>query len=557
MKEAYTDCMSTSHWPSEALKRFAPVLAAVLVAATLAACARSGTATTSVNPNNLRIIVPIDLTTLNPILAQNQVESSVDGLIFSKLVTLDTHAKQIPDLAAVVPTLQNGGISKNGLTITYHLRHGVTWQDGTPFTSHDVKFTWQAIMNPNNNVVSRKGFQDVASIDTPDPYTVVLHMKHVYPPEIDYFFGESDSPMDVLPAHLLAQYPNLNQVPFNAAPVGTGPYRFARWLRGDEIVLEANPNYFRGAPHIAQLTILIVPDQNTASTLLQSGEADVEFEVTTVAYHTLVMDPRLVGSIPPGPSYDAILFNTQRAPLTDAAVRRALVYAIDDKSIMRDTEYNLVYPAVADLTRFSWAYDPRLHPTPYDPAKAAATLDADGWHVGAGGIREKNGTPLSLQLVYGQGSAAAQDIVEEVQQMLRKVGVAVQLKSYAYAELYAAAENGGILNGGKFDMTLYAWISGADPDNSSNWTCGAIPPNGNNVSRYCSPAMDAAQHLALSTFDHSVRKRAYATIESLLLQDAPAAFLFDAPMRYIYVPQLKNFTPNGISEGWNAQEWQL
>ena len=141
--------------------------------------------------------------------------------------------------------------------------------------------------------------------------------------------------------------------------------------------------------------------------------------------------------------------------------------------------------------------------------------------------------------------------------MLRKIGVAVQLKSYSYATLYAAAESGGILNSGKFDMTLYSWISGTDPDTSSQWTCAATPPSVNNISRYCSAQMDAAQALALSTFDRAARKRAYARVESLLLQDAPAIFLFDAPMRYVRTPQLKNFESNGISEGWNAQQWQL
>ncbi len=543
------------------ISRWHRALAALLVAASLSACSQTngggGGSSSSANDRDLRIIVPIDLTTLNPILAQNQIEASVDGLIFSKLVSLDAHGNEIPDLAAVVPTPENGGVSKNGLTITYHLRHNVKWHDGAPFTSRDVKFTWQAIMNPRNNVVSRVGFNEVASVDTPDPYTVVVHLKRVYPPEIDFFFGESDSPVGVLPAHLLAQYSSLNEVPFDADPVGTGPYRFARWERGDRIVLDANRQYFLGAPHIARLTILIVPDQNTSTTLLQSNGADVQFEVTSAGYHALVQNPQLVGEIPNGPAYEALIFNTSRPPLNDVNVRRALVYAVDARAIMRDTEYNTVKPAVADLTPFSWAFDPALHATPYDPAKAAALLDADGWRVGAGGMREKNGRELSLQLVYGQGSQSAEDTVEEVQQMLRKVGVSVQLKSYSYVNLYESAEAGGILYSGKFDMTLYAWISGADPDNSSQWTCAAIPPAGNNVSHYCSPAMDAAQRLALSTFDRTVRKRAYARVESLLLEDAPAAFLFDAPMRYIYRPQLKNFIPNGISEGWNAQEWQL
>lgn len=534
--------------------RAASLLAAIALC--FSGCSQT---TTGSGPNgsNLRIAIPIDPTNLNPILTQNQVESSIDGLIFDELVTLDDRGNEVPDLAAVVPTLNNGGISKNGLTITYHLRHNVRWHDGAPFTSADVKFTWHAIMSDANNVVSRRGYDEIASIDTPDRYTVVMHMKKVFPPAIDTIFGESDSPYRILPAHLLARYPNINQVPFNAAPVGTGPYRFARWERGDRIVLEANPDYFRGAPHIAQLTLLIITDQNTIETELRSHQADLALEVTAAGYHSMTSDPSLVGQLVPAPSWYAIVFNTSRVPLNDVRVRHALALAVDSHRIARDNTYGTGTVGNADLTPFSWAYDKALPPAPYDPAQAAALLDAAGWRLGPNGMRQRNGVPLSLQLVYGQGSETARNTVEEVQQMLRKIGVDVQLKSYDYAVLYAAAESGGILNSGKFDMTMYAWISGTDPDNSSMWMCSTIPPKGNDVSRYCSPQMDAAQQLALSTFDRSARKAAYARVESLLLQDAPAAFLYDAPQRYVRIPQLRNFKPNGISEGWNAYEWQL
>ena len=139
--------------------------------------------------------------------------------------------------------------------------------------------------------------------------------------------------------------------------------------------------------------------------------------------------------------------------------------------------------------------------------------------------------------------------------MYKPLGVDVQLKSYDYAVLYAAAQSGGILNGGKFDLAMYAWIAGGDPDNASQFLCSAIPPNGNNVERYCSPEMDALQKQALSTFDRDVRKAVYAKIESLILRDAPGAFLYYQAQRYAHIPELQNFAPNGISEGWNAQEW--
>ena len=500
--------------------------------------------------------LPINPTQLNPILSQNSIESFTAGLIFDELVSLDASGRDVPDLAAVVPTLENGGISKDGLTITYHLRHGVRWHDGAPFDSGDVKFTWQAIMNPRNNVVSRRGYDQVASVETPDPFTVVFHMKRFFAPAVDTIFGESDTPYRILPRHLLARYPDLNQVAFNSAPVGTGPYRFVRWLRGDRIVLAANPAYFRGVPKIATLVLKIIPDDNTTEAQIRTGEVGLALEITSNVYH------RLQGSgattlLSPAPSYTAFLYNLQRPPLNDVRVRHALTLAMDRGTITRNITFGTGALASADLSPFYWAFDKTLAPVPYDPAQAKALLDAAGWHPGPDGVRVKNGARLSLLLVYGQGSELARNATLAVQQDLRPVGVEVELKSFSYASLYAAAQSGGILNGGKFDIAVYSWISGADPDDSSQWMCAMIPPAGNNVSRYCSPEMDAAQRQALSTFDRTARKAAYARIESLLVRDAPGAFFYYRPLAYAYAPRLHHFQPNGISEGWNAQDWTL
>ncbi len=534
--------------------RTACLLAAALVCtAATSACSRQGAETSPSGP--LRIALPINPQTLNPILEQNTVESFADSLMFDELVTQDAQHHQIPDLAATVPTLANGGISKDGLTITYHLRHGVRWQDGAPFTSRDVKFSWQAMMNPANNVLSRRGYDQVASIDTPDDYTVVMHMKRLFAPAIDTIFGESDTPFGILPAHLLARYPNVNQIPFNASPVGTGPYRFARWLRGDRILLTANKDYFRGAPSIDRLTLAIVLDGNTTGAQVRSHEIDLALEITGTTYRDLANAPGVVRQLAEAPVYTAILFNEKRPPLDDVRVRRALVEGIDRAAVTRDDSYGTGTLAVADLSPYYWAYDASLKPIPYDPAAAKALLDAAGWVPGPDGVRRKNGARLSLQLVYGQGSELSRTIVQQVQQMVKPLGVELELKSYDFATLYATAEAGGIYNSGKFDLAMYSWVSGSDPDNSSQWSCDEFPPAGNDISRYCSPEMDAAQRLALSTFDRSVRKRAYATIERLLLRDAVGAFFYYAPLRYARIPALRNFEPNGVSEGWNAQEW--
>ncbi|HYL27027.1 MAG TPA: peptide ABC transporter substrate-binding protein, partial [Candidatus Nitrosotalea sp.] len=369
-------------------------------------------------------------------------------------------------------------------------------------------------------------------------------------------FAESDTPIRVLPAHLLASYPDLNHAPFNAAPVGTGPYSFARWLRGDRIVLRANPAYFRGAPALKELTLAIIPDDQTTTAQLKSHEADLGIEISAAVYRDVNGASGVTRQLAEAPAYTAIIFNVRRSPLDDVRVRRALVLGMDRATLVRDDTYGTGRLAVGDLAPYYWAFDSALPPTPYDLPGAKALLDAAGWRTGPDGVRVRDGTRLTLVLVYGAGSQTARTIATQVQQMYRALGVDLQLKGYDYATLYAAAESGGILNGGKFDLSMYAWISGSDPDDSSQWACNMIPPAGNNIARYCSPEMEAAQRLALSTFDRGVRKRAYSRIQSLLLRDAPAAFIYYQALRYAHAGDLQNFAPNGISEGWNAQEWR-
>ncbi|MEO9263202.1 MAG: peptide ABC transporter substrate-binding protein, partial [Candidatus Baltobacteraceae bacterium] len=434
--------------------------AAFLVASFLVcACTKGGG---NIATDRLSIALPINPTQLNGILAQNSSENFVDGLIYSLLVTIDENGNQVPDLAEAVPTQRNGGISKNGLTVTYHLRKNVKWHDGVPFTSKDVQFTWAAIMNPQNNVISRHGFDQVASVQTPDDFTVVFHMKRAFPPMTNIVFGEGDTVLRILPQHLLAKYSSLNQIPFNSAPVGTGPYKFARWERGAQIVLAANEEYFKGAPAIKQLNLKIVLDTNTTQSQLRSHESQLGIEITAPTYAQLANASGLTRQLVPSPAYESVLLNTARPPLDDVRVRRAIGLAIDRRSLIETDTHGIGTLAVADLSPFyRSAFDPGLKPLPYDPTQARQLLEAAGWKPGADGIRVKNGQRLSLQFVYGQGSDSGRNASVEIQQMLKPVGIDMQFKSYDYATLFATAQAGGILQGGKFDMSFYAWIAGA------------------------------------------------------------------------------------------------
>ena len=191
--------------------------------------------------------------TLNPIIGSLAVESDLDQFLFSGLTRYDEHGNQIPDLAERVPTHANGDISADARTITYHLVHNARWHDGVPVTSADVAFTFDALRSPKNNVVVTEPYAEIARVETPDAYTVRIIMTRTWAPAIDGFSDRSGGA--IVPAHLLKSLSDVNHADFNAAPVGSGPYKFVAWHRGSTIELEADPNYFRGAPKIARIDI--------------------------------------------------------------------------------------------------------------------------------------------------------------------------------------------------------------------------------------------------------------------------------------------------------------
>lgn len=539
-------------------KRVVSALLCLLVAA--AGCSKSGVTTGRTRPAGvLRVSLYAEPTSLNPLLPTNTAENFVDSLAFDGLVTVDTHGNDVPDLAAVVPTLANGGISKDGLSVTYHLRHNVKWQDGTPFDSGDVKFSWQAVMNPANNVVERRGYDQVRSVDTPDAYTVVFHLKQPFAPFVDTVFGESDDPFRVIPKHLLAQYPNINQVPYNQQPIGTGPFKVARWIHGDRIELVANPTYFRGAPKLSQIVVYMVPDGNTSEAQLRSHDTDLVIDIPTPNLQNLRRTPAngVTTMLAAGPSYNSLVLNLSHPPLDDLRVRQAIAYAIDNKRIIASLTYGTAIPASADLSDFYWAYTKDVPHYDYDPKRAEALLDSAGWVRGASGIRSKNGKELSLQLVYGQGNGTARSMGVLVQSDLKAVGIDVPIKTYTYEMLYATNAMGGILNSGKFDLGQYSWIAGADPDDSSGWMCSMVPPAGNNITHYCNAQVDSLEQDALTHFDRARRKADYVQIQKHLATDVPAIFQYYQRRRYALSTDFQNFTPNGVSEGWNAATWTI
>lgn len=485
----------------------------------------------------------------------------INRLSFDVLLSVDSSGKHLlPMLAAEIPTVANGGIGADGKTITYHLRKGVKWQDGVPFTSRDVKFTWQAIMNDANNVNSRNGYDRVKSVDTPDPLTVVFHLKVKFAPFVNTVFAESDGPLAILPAHVLETYPNVNKVPFNEMPIGTGPFRVVKWVHGDHVELVANPDYFRGKPKLKRILVRDIPDENTSINALRTRDVDWIFEASPQTINELrPLDA--AGTIrllfDDAPSTYRLYMNTTRPALHDVRVRQAIAYVIDKKLLVDRLTGGSAVPGISDQPKFSPYFEPDVTIYKPDPAKAKALLEQAGFTFDADGKAMKNGQQLSLQVSYNVENATRRAIAIQIQSELKGVGIDAPLKGYPANLMFATFGQGGILTNAKYDLNISGWTAGFDPDDYSLYGCDQFPPAGTNYTRYCSPEMQRLQAIALGSYDEETRKKAYSGIQKLLARDVPDINLFYFRFLQPINPAFKNFAPNPIVESWNAFLWEI
>ncbi len=542
------------------------MLAAALFGGALAGCTKISTSTQ--NGGNaaqgtihgvLRIGNNSEPDNMNPVVGNLQTEVDLSMFWGGYLLNWTDQNKFIGELAMEEPTLDNGGISKDGLSITYHLRKGVKWQDGPEFTADDVIYTWQQVMNPANNVGSRVGYDIISGIDKKDAYTITVHLKKQFAPFVASFFTMSANPYPILPKHLLSQYPNLNQVAYNNKPVGTGPFIVTDWEKGNVITMVANPNYWRGPPKLQRVEYHIIPNENTLLTQLQTHEIDFTYNASASQYPELKNIPGTVVYLTPFTQYGQLGFNTSVSTLSDKLVRQALTYATDRNELINKVALGVNIPADTDQPPFLWAYDPNVKKYPYDVVMAGKLLDQAGWKMGPDGFRHNaKGEKLSLQLTGATGRADSIKLQEVVQAQWRKVGVEATIKNYLSPQLFASYGAGGIFQRGKFDVGFYSWNNGVDPDNSTLWMCDQFPPAGQNTYHLCDPQIDAAEHIALTHYDIPTRKKAYWTIAERLADDQPAIINWFYRRLDIGSVDFKGYKPaHAVTQFWNTWEYSI
>jgi peptide/nickel transport system substrate-binding protein len=540
------------------MNRFA-LAAAVAAVMVLAGCAKTdtavGPATGNGNPwsvhGTIRLTESEEPNSLIRMFSNQESADDVTALLFEPFFRFDDHEQPVPALVTVFPTQKNGLISADGLRITYKLRPNVLWSDGVPVTADDVVFTWHAIVDGKNPVVYTQGYDQIRTIVVDNAHQVTFVMKKPLGSAV-YLFSEGT--FMPLPKHLLDKFETLNNIGYDAAPVGDGPFLLKQWLHGSDLFFAANPMYWRGRPKLDAIDIKIIPNDNTLFQELKSHEVDMVDGVTKSLVPQVDDIPGIRVVTVLQANYRHIDFNCKSPLLSDVQVRRAIVRAIDISKIIRTVYGGLGFRAVTDIPPFSWATN-RLRPVPFDPASAARILDADGWRAGPDGIRVKGGVRLALTISTATSNLLNQDAEALIADELKSVGIELTQKNYEGAVLFAPD---GPLYGGRYDMALILNTEGVDPDNLGSWGCAYIPHHGANTLFYCNPRVDALLEDAQTSYDHARRRADYEAAWKILLDEAPEIMVYWDENVVGYNSDLKNFKPAPvITDYWNAWEWEI
>ncbi|GAC1652387.1 MAG: peptide-binding protein [Vulcanimicrobiaceae bacterium] len=493
-----------------------------------------------------------DVDNLNPLLSTETVVEDLSSFTMGYFFKFGRDGKPVPDLCVEVPTQANHLISADGRSITFKVRHGVKWQDGAPFTSADVVFTVNAILDPKTNVLSRSGWDDIRHVDTPDKYTAIFRLKEPYAPFIDRFFTPVGNPA-LLPQHLLGGK-DLNRASYNALPVGTGPFKYVRWVRNSEVVMDASDNYWGGRPKLGRLVFKVIPSTNTVASELQTHELDAFVRVpssqwqdvrttsgtTTVGYDTT--------------SYGHVDFNLQNPALASVQVRRALAHAIDVRTLWRkvDRESGRLDPSM--ISTFSWAHDSRAPRYAFDLALAARMLDAAGWRAGPDGVRVKGATALRLTFAGSVGNPGLDERVALIQSWFKQIGVTLEYKKFPTNQLFASFAAGGIVATRKYDLASYAWSIAPDPDPTNLIACSKISPRGQNYMAYCNPQVDALLSDAVLHYDQNRRRRDLVAVQEMVGNDVPFLVLSQRTDHMTFNDDFRGIRPGPAMVFWDPQD---
>ncbi len=515
--------------------------------------------------------------TLNPYLASLRSAAEVHTFIIEGLLGVNEKGEFFPVLASQVPTQQNGSVSPDGLTVTYHLRQNVLWSDGIPFTCDDVRFTWQAVTTPQSGAVSTTDYRPIDSVACPDDHTAIIHFSSFDAAYLIPFWT-------VLPRHATGDPASMTRWAYNRNPIGTGPFVLKEWVSGDHITLVRNQRYHEsGKPSLDSVVIRFVPSRDAALLLLQSNQVTVVGDLVETNLPQLQREPGIRIGQAPSPRSERLLFNladpafdspdpvTQPHPiLGDNRVREALELGIDKREIVDQLLDGKGQVGTNELN-IGWA-SCGSPPSPFNPDKAKLLLDQAGWIPGADGIRlarnaryAKDGTRLRLKLQGPSGDPLREQVEQLILDRWKAIGVEGYIQNAPTATLFGTWASGGVARHGKFDVLIYTTGPYVDPQSQvegyfASWNIPRASNSGAgyNYSRWINQKADSAIRTAGSSPDQATRRAAYCEVMAQVNAERPQVYLYSRAFLAAYRDNLLNWVTNPWKNlGWNAAEWQL
>jgi peptide/nickel transport system substrate-binding protein len=482
-----------------------------------------------------------DASTLIPLLASDSSSHAVAGLVYNGLVKYDKDLKIVGDLA------ESFDIAPDGLTITFHLRKGVKWHDGAPFTSRDVLYTYRVTIDPKTPTAYAEDFKQVKSLAAPDDHTVRVTYGAPFAPALASW-GNA-----ILPAHLL-EGKDITKSPLARGPVGTGPYRFKEWVAGQKIVLESNHDYFEGRPWIDRYIYRIIPDTSTMYMELKAGAVDM-MGLTPVQYARQTTGTSFTSLFNkyryPSSSYVYMGYNLRHPLFRDKRIRQALTAAIDKDELIHGVLFGMGQKAVGPIAPGRWAYNPHVKDIAYDPRHAAELLAQAGWkEKNSDGILVKDGKPFGFTILTNQGNQQRLLTAQIIQQRLRFVGIDVKIRVVEWATFLKE-----FVDKGNFEVVMLGWSTSPDPDLFDVWHSSKTNPGELNFIGYKNAEVDRLLVEGRSTFDIEKRKKAYFRIQEIMADEQPYTFLYVPDALPVVSARIRGVQPAPIGIGYNQIKW--
>jgi len=494
-------------------------------------------------------------TVFNPLMPHIEVDDGVHYCVFDPLFDFDPEGNFFPLLAAEVPTVENGGISADGLSWKIKLKEGVKWHDGTPFTAEDVKFTLELLVNPDFRSFRSTGYNMIKDITVTSPTEIAWTMSGPFAPMAAILASTF-----IVPKHAFdGQDPN--SAPFNNAPIGTGPFKWKSRMAGDHIEFEANADYHSDGPFLKTLIIKYIPDLNVMYTQFKAGDIDV-VGLQWISPDHLAEAKKLSGKVVEvagTATFESITLNMMRPQFQDLAVRQALYKAVDKDSIIQALYYGVPAPTETYMPQQSYYYNPDLPKHEYDIEGAKKLLDDAGWKVGDDGVREKDGVKLSFTNSTTAGNHLREQVQQFLQQSFKEIGVDMQISNLPPAVMW-----GDYWMQTKFDTVIVGLnvLAGADPDTSNYFLSTACPAKGGagqNTSAYASDEVDELLKEGAKSFVPEERKKIYQKQQEVMRHDLPFLPLF----QYAVIKGRKDSVTgpvpnvNNRIDSWNVRDWKI